>query len=65
LKLRILGAHNLEHRSAMRLKDKIVSVLERAMLNAAISVLVLLAERRLKRAFSEREAKLGTKKRAV
>lgn len=45
----------------MGLKDKVADQLERALLSAAMSVLVFLLEQRLKKAFREREARPGAK----
>ncbi len=50
---------------AMWLKDKVVGKIERALLGTAISVLVFLVERRLKKSIREQEAKLGTNRRSA
>jgi hypothetical protein len=49
----------------MGLKDKTVGKLERAMLSIAISALVFLVERRLKKAIRAQEAKLGMNRRSA
>ena len=49
----------------MWLKDKVVGKIERALLGTAISVLVFLVERRLKKSIREQEAKLGTNRRSA
>lgn len=49
----------------MGLKDKAVGKFERAVLSTAVSVLVFLVERRLKKAISKQEAKLGANRRSA
>jgi hypothetical protein len=49
----------------MWLKDKVMGKFERAMLSTAISVLVFLVERRLKKSIREQEARLGTNRRSA